>query len=118
MARDISPRRIVGRHRQHGSAQHHDRCELERAGWRTTASSISANRPVTWGRMASRSKAHTSGLIWPLVMETVKAYLFTIARNLFLQGRRNRKPLGALDMRAVRQIKAELMEVDANSDGR
>lgn len=28
------------------------------------------------------------------------------------------KPLRALDMRAVRQIKAELMAVDANSDGR
>ena len=28
------------------------------------------------------------------------------------------KPLEALDMALVRQIKAELMEVDANSDGR
>ena len=43
------------------------------AGWRSTASSMSAKRPSTKGRMASRSKEPAlARRIWPLVADTQK----------------------------------------------
>lgn len=56
-------------------------------------------------------KWHFSGLLKP---ESVTTYQL----RTFSTQSATTKTLSALDMEAVRQIKAELMEVDANSDGR
>jgi hypothetical protein len=73
--------------------------------------------------MAVMMRASAPSVVVP-TLQSSTSYLFVPSVRSFAQKTHAveqayvEKPLQALDMAVVRQIKAELMEVDANSDGR
>jgi hypothetical protein len=73
--------------------------------------------------IAVMMRASAPSVVVP-TMKSSTSYLFAPSVRSFAQKTNAleqayvEKPLQALDMAVVRQIKAELMEVDANSDGR
>jgi hypothetical protein len=74
--------------------------------------------------MAVIMRASAPSVNVPKVLPSSTNYVFAPSVRSFAQKTNAveqafvEQPLQALDMAVVRQIKAELMEVDANSDGR